>query len=123
MLGEMAVKHMAMLANKRPAKKANGIISKDSGSSISPKTHNTGSIMVANTYKIKNIPSRKTDIKDSEWIAKLCLNGMIEPSRIFPKEDRELRDLTRAIEALVNSRTQVKNRVHRVSPDSSVNIL
>jgi transposase len=71
-------------------------------------------VLVANAYKIKNIPGRKTDIKDSEWIAELCLNGMIEPSRIFPKEDRELRDLTRAREALVNSRTQVKNRVHAV---------
>jgi transposase len=39
---------------------------------------------------------------------------MIEPSRIFPKEDRELRDLTRAREALVNSRTQLKNIVHAV---------
>jgi transposase len=71
-------------------------------------------VQVANAYKIKNIPGRKTDIRDSEWIAELCLNGMIEPSRIFPKEDRELRDLTRAREALVNSRTQVKNRVHAV---------
>ena len=55
-------------------------------------------VLVANAYKIKNIPDRKTDIKDSEWIAELCLNGMIEPSRIFPKEDRELRDMTRARE-------------------------
>ncbi len=74
----------------------------------------TVKVLLANAYKIKNIPGRKTDIKDSEWIAELCLNGMIEPSRIFPKEDRELRDLTRAREALVNSRTQVKNRIHAV---------
>jgi len=71
-------------------------------------------VQVANAYNIKHIPGRKTDIRDSEWLAELCINGMIEPSRIFPKEDRELRDLTRAREALVNSRTQVKNRVHVV---------
>jgi transposase len=55
-------------------------------------------LIVANAYKIKHTPGRKTDASDSEWIAELCLNGMIEPSRIFPKEDRELRRLTRARE-------------------------
>ena len=59
-------------------------------------------VIVANAYKIKHTPGRKTDVRDSEWIAELCLNGMIEPSRIFPKEDRELRTLTRARESLVN---------------------
>jgi len=58
-------------------------------------------LIVANAYKIKHTPGRKTDISDSEWIAELCLNGMIEPSRIFPKEDRELRRLTRARESYV----------------------
>ena len=47
---------------------------------------------------------------------------MIEPSRIFPKEDRELRDLTRAREALVNSRTQVKNRVHVVLDTANIKL-
>ncbi len=79
-------------------------------------------VLVANAYKIKHIPGRKTDIKDSEWIAELCINGMIEPSRIFPKEDRELRDLTRAREAIVNSRTQVKNRVHAVLDTANVKL-
>jgi len=47
-------------------------------------------LIVANSYKIKHTPGRKSDVNDSEWIAELCLNGMIEPSRIFPKDDREL---------------------------------
>ncbi len=79
-------------------------------------------VLVANAYKIKHIPGKKTDIKDSEWIAELCLNGMIEPSRIFPKEDRELRDLTRAREAIVNSRTQVKNRIHAVLDTANIRL-
>ena len=61
-------------------------------------------VIVANPYQIKHTPGRKTDKVDSEWIAELCLTGMIEPSRIFPKEDRELRTLTRARENLVNNR-------------------
>jgi transposase len=79
-------------------------------------------VLVANAYKIKHTPGRKTDIKDSEWIAELCLNGMIEPSRIFPKEDREVRDLTRAREAIVNSRSQVKNRIHAVLDTANVRL-
>ncbi len=79
-------------------------------------------VIVANAYKIKHIPGRKTDIKDSEWIAELCINGMIEPSRIFPKEDRELRDLTRAREAIVNSRTQVKNRIHAILDTANIKL-
>lgn len=69
-------------------------------------------LIVANAYKIKHIPGRKSDLIDSEWLAELCLNGMIEPSRIFPKEDRELRRLTRAREGYVNDMTREKNRIH-----------
>ncbi|MDW7728326.1 MAG: IS110 family transposase, partial [Candidatus Methanoperedens sp.] len=79
-------------------------------------------VLVANAYKIKHTPGRKTDIKDSEWIAELCLNGMIEPSRVFPKEDREIRDLTRAREAIVNSRSQVKNRIHAVLDAANIRL-
>ncbi len=82
----------------------------------------TVEVQVANAYNIKHIPGRKTDIRDSEWLAELCINGMIEPSRIFPKEDRELRDLTRAREALVNSRTQIKNRVHVVLDTANIKL-
>jgi transposase len=71
-------------------------------------------LIVANAYKIKHTPGRKTDIIDSEWIAELCLNGMIEPSRIFPQADRELRRLTRAREGYVNDMTRLKNRIHHV---------
>jgi transposase len=69
-------------------------------------------LIVANAYKIKHTPGRKTDVIDSEWIAELCLNGMIEPSRIFPREDRELRRLARAREGYVNDMVRMKNRIH-----------
>jgi transposase len=69
-------------------------------------------LIVANAYKIKHTPGRKTDISDSEWLAELCLNGMIEPSRIFPKADRELRRLTRAREGYVDDMAREKNRIH-----------
>jgi transposase len=73
----------------------------------------TVDLIVANAYKIKHTPGRKTDFSDSEWIAELCLNGMIEPSRIFAREDRELRRLTRARERYVNDLAREKNRIHQ----------
>ena len=79
-------------------------------------------VIVANAYKIKHTPGRKTDLRDSEWLAQLCLNGMIEPSRIFPKEDREIRTLTRARESLVNNSTQMKNRIHQALESSCIKI-
>jgi transposase len=79
-------------------------------------------VIVANAHKIKHTPGRKTDVSDSEWIAELCLNGMIEPSRIFPKHDRELRSLTRAREGYVNNRTQMKNRIHKELESSCIKL-
>lgn len=70
-------------------------------------------VIVANPKKIKHTPGRKTDQRDSEWLAELCLNGMIEPSRVFTGWDRELRELTRHRENLVGVVSQFKNRVLR----------
>jgi transposase len=70
-------------------------------------------VIVANPYMIKHIPGKKTDLIDADWLAELCLKDLIIPSRIFPKEDRALRSLTRAREGLVKIRTQFKNKIHR----------
>jgi transposase len=70
-------------------------------------------VIVANPYMIKHIRKKKKDQIDSEWIAELCLNDQIAPSRIFPKEDWALRMLTRTREGLVKTRTDYKNKVHR----------
>lgn len=69
-------------------------------------------LIVGNAYKIKHTPGNKNDLDDADWIAELCLNGMIEPSRIFPKADRDLRRLTRIREGYVNDMTREKNRIH-----------
>ncbi|MDD3933239.1 MAG: IS110 family transposase [Methanoculleus sp.] len=79
-------------------------------------------IIVANAYQIKNIPGRKTDLKDSQWIAELALNGLIRPSRIFPRKDREFRDLTRNREILVQTRTTIKNRIHKILDSAGIRL-
>ena len=52
-------------------------------------------VWIVNARHIKNVPGRKTDKMDSEWICKLLLAGLLKPSYIPPKEQRQLRDLTR----------------------------
>lgn len=79
-------------------------------------------LIVANAYKIKHTPGRKTDKIDSRFIAELCLNGMIEPSRIFPKADREFRTLLRAREGYVNDMTREKNRIHHALESCGIKI-
>jgi transposase len=79
-------------------------------------------LIVANAYQIKNIPGRKTDICDSQWIAELTLNGLIKPSRVFPRRDRELRDLTRNREILVRTKTTFKNRIHKILDSSGIRL-
>jgi transposase len=79
-------------------------------------------VLVANPYMIKHIPGKKTDLTDSEWLAELCLKDLITPSRIFPREDRALRSLTRAREGLVKIRTQFKNKIHRDLSSSHIKL-
>jgi transposase len=79
-------------------------------------------LILANPHQIKHTPGRKTDALDSEWIAEVALNNLIDPSRILPKEDRELRRLTRARESLVKIRSQMKNQVHQGLESCSIKL-
>ncbi len=78
--------------------------------------------IIANPLQIKNIPGRKNDILDSEWIAEICLNGQIKPSYIPPKEIREIRELTRSHVKLTQAKTAFKNRVHKVLSRAGIHI-
>lgn len=68
-------------------------------------------LVVGNAQHIKNVPGRKTDVKDSEWIAGLVRHGLIRPSFVPPKPLRELRDLLRYRRKLVESRAAERNRL------------
>ena len=46
-------------------------------------------ITIANAQRIKNVPGRKTDVSDAEWIAKLLRYGLIEKSFVPPENIRE----------------------------------
>ncbi len=71
---------------------------------------------------IKNVPGRKTDVKDSEWIADLLRHGLIHKSYVPPKDLRELRDLLRYRVKLVQSRTSECNRLQRLLETASIKL-
>jgi transposase len=71
-------------------------------------------VLVANAKHVKNVPGRKTDVKDAEWLADLLRHGLLRGSFIPPQAQRDLRDLTRQRTNLVQDRATVVNRLHKV---------
>lgn len=78
--------------------------------------------MLANPYQVKNIPSRKTDRKDSEWLADLLAHGLIKPSYAPPAEIRDLRELTRYRVKLTGEYNRVHNCIHKVLEDANIKL-
>ena len=79
-------------------------------------------ITLANAQRIKNVPGRKTDVSDAEWIAKLLRHGLIEASFVPSADLRELRELTRLRKKFVGNLTAEKNRVQKVLECSNVKL-
>lgn len=70
-------------------------------------------VTLANAARIKNVPGRKTDVCDAEWIAKLLRVGLIEPSFVPSEDLRELRDLCRLRKKRIGNLTAEKNRIQK----------
>ncbi|MCA1686523.1 MAG: IS110 family transposase [Planctomycetia bacterium] len=79
-------------------------------------------VLLVNAHRIKNVPGRKTDVKDAEWIAQLLQHGLLEASFIPPPPIRELRDLTRGRTQLVRERATVVRRIHKVLEDANIKL-
>jgi transposase len=71
-------------------------------------------VLVVNAQHMKNVPGRKTDVKDAAWIADLLCHGLVRGSFIPPAPQRDLRDLTRQRTNLVRDRATVVNRLQKV---------
>lgn len=71
-------------------------------------------VMLVNAQHMKALPGRKTDVKDSEWIADLLRHGLLKASFIPPQPIRDLRDLTRYRKTLRQERAQEVNRLQKV---------
>jgi transposase len=75
-----------------------------------------------NAHHMHNVPGRKTDVKDSEWICQLVQHGLVRPSFVPPPEIRRLRDLTRLRAAQTNERTRTIQRLEKVLQDAGLKL-
>ena len=79
-------------------------------------------LIVGNARHIRNVPGRKTDVKDAEWIAELVRHGLIAKSFVPPRPLRELRDLLRYRRKLIESRSAERNRLLRLLETANIKL-
>jgi transposase len=79
-------------------------------------------LLLCNAEHIKAVPGRKTDVKDSQWIAQLLQHGLLKPSFVPEKPVRQLRDLTRQRVQLVRQKVQVANRIQKTLEDANIKL-
>ena len=78
--------------------------------------------LVVNAYHVKNVPGRKTDVSDSEWLAQLARFGLLRGSFIPPKDLRELRIVSRYRRKLSAAAAGEKNRLHKLLDDAGIKL-
>ena len=78
--------------------------------------------MVVNAHHMKAVPGRKTDVKDAEWIADLLQHGLLQPSYIPAKDQRELRELVRYRKSLVGERGRELNRLQKMLEGANIKL-
>ena len=79
-------------------------------------------VFLVNAQSIKRMPGRKTDVKDAEWIATLMQHGLLQRSFIPCRAQRELRDLTRYRQSLVEERNRFANRLQKVLEGTNIKL-
>jgi transposase len=79
-------------------------------------------VILVNAAHVKQVPGRKTDVKDCQWIAQLLQHGLLKASFIPPRPTRELRDLTRQRAQLVGERSAAANRLQKVLEDATIKL-
>jgi transposase len=79
-------------------------------------------VVLVNAQHIKNVPGRKTDQKDAEWIAQLLQHGLLRSSYVPSEIIRDLRDLTRMRASLSQEASRISSRIQKVLEDANVKL-
>jgi transposase len=79
-------------------------------------------LLLVNAQHVKNVPGRKTDVQDAQWLCQLLEHGLLKGSFVPPKPQRELRDLTRYRKSLVWERAREANRLQKVLEDANIKL-
>lgn len=79
-------------------------------------------LLLVNAKELKQVPGRKSDVKDAQWIAQLLACGLLKSSFVPQREQRDLRDLTRYRVQLHGEHTRCANRIHKVLQDANIKL-
>src|SRR5712691_2093983 len=79
-------------------------------------------LLLVNARHVKQVPGRKTDVKDSEWLCQLLEAGLLRASFVPPKPIRALRQLTRYRKAQIKERQREANRLHKALEDTGIKL-
>jgi transposase len=79
-------------------------------------------VWLCNAYHVKNVPGRKTDMSDAEWLADVAAHGMVRPSFVPPLPIRELRELTRYRKTQIDARAAEIQRLEKVLQDAGIKL-
>lgn len=79
-------------------------------------------LVLANAAHVKNVPGRKTDVKDAEWLAGLVAHGLVRSSFVPPGPIQAIRDLTRTRKQLTREQGRHVQRIHKVLEDANIKI-
>ena len=79
-------------------------------------------LLLVNAQHVKNVPGRKTDVQDAQWLCQLLEHGLVRASFVPPKPIRELRDLTRYRKSLVWERAREANRLQKLLEDANIKL-
>jgi transposase len=81
-----------------------------------------GELWLCNAAHVKNVPGRKTDLSDAEWLADVAAHGMVRPSFVPPPAIRELRELTRYRKTQVDARVKELQRLEKTLQDAGIKL-
>jgi transposase len=79
-------------------------------------------LILCHAAHVKNVPGRKTDASDAQWLCQLLEHGLLRAAFVPPKPIRELRDLTRYRKTLIKERQREANRLHKVLEDAGIKL-
>ncbi len=79
-------------------------------------------VWLCNAHHVKNVPGRKTDVSDAEWLADVAAHGMVRPSFVPPRPIRELRELTRFRKTQIDARAAEIQRLEKALQDAGIKL-
>ena len=79
-------------------------------------------LLLVNARHIKQVPGRKTDVRDCEWIADLLRHGLLRASFVPDRPQRELREITRYRTSLVREGSAERNRIQKTLEGAGIKL-